>query len=128
MSDLLPCPCGQTPKELLIEEGYISKYAYVSGQCCNEWEAQFITNYSALDSDECMELAIKRWNSLPRGVSRLEELEALVVAAEDLWESVDPNDAWACFDVCVSQTDAELALENYKKEVSDGRFIRNYRW
>jgi hypothetical protein len=69
MSDLLPCPCGQTPTELFIEDGHTIKYAMVCGQCCGEWSSEFRTNYSALDSDECMDLAIKCWNGLPRGVS-----------------------------------------------------------
>lgn len=75
--ELKPCPCGATPIGLVIEAGYISKYANVSGQCCNEWSTEFITKYKSLDSVECMELAIQCWNGLPRANDKVTRFEVI---------------------------------------------------
>jgi len=66
LNDLLSCPCGQIPSSLYISEGQCSKWAYVSGNCCNEWNIEFRTQYLALDSEECMKLAIEEWNDATR--------------------------------------------------------------
>lgn len=67
MTKLAKCPCGQTPIDLGISEGYITKYADVYGNCCGEWRIEFYTEYSATGSDRCMELAIEAWNNANRG-------------------------------------------------------------
>jgi len=62
------CPCGSDPVKLcIIDAGQGGKYAYATGPCCNEWHVEFRTDYENLESDKCMELAIKAWNSSPRG-------------------------------------------------------------
>ena len=67
MDKLKACPCGKIPKELSITDaGQGSKWAYVMGDCCGDWEIEFRTEYSALDSDECMALAIEGWNAAQR--------------------------------------------------------------
>ena len=67
MEELKPCPCGETPKELSISDaGQGGKWANVSGDCCGEWTIEFRTTYKALDSAECMRLAIEAWNESPR--------------------------------------------------------------
>lgn len=65
MSNLKQCPCGETPDGLLIVDNG-SKWAFVSGNCCNEWNIEFRTHYHRIDSDECMGLAIEAWNSAKR--------------------------------------------------------------
>lgn len=60
-----PCPCGQIPDSLGIES-HDSKWAYVFGNCCSGWHIEFRTNYTKLDSPECMEYAIEAWNQAPR--------------------------------------------------------------
>jgi hypothetical protein len=60
---LNPCPCGKTPTKLcLCDAGQGGKWANVSGDCCNEWTLEFRTEYNALDSEKCIELATERWN------------------------------------------------------------------
>jgi hypothetical protein len=67
MDTLKPCACGHTPKELLISDANQGgKWAYVAGDCCGEWELEFRTSYFPLDSQECMDAAIERWNQAPR--------------------------------------------------------------
>lgn len=51
------CPCGKIPNSLLITEGYNVKWAWVSGDCCNEWNIEFRTNYFRIDTPQCMALA-----------------------------------------------------------------------
>ena len=63
---LKPCPCGETPRTLHLTPGD-GKWAWVSGDCCNEWTIEFITKGFALDTDSCMEQAIKFWNEATRG-------------------------------------------------------------
>ena len=69
MSDeLAPCPCGQVPEKLCIQEaGQGSKWAMVSGYCCGDWHIEFRTNYAAHDSEEIMRRAREAWNAAPRG-------------------------------------------------------------
>ena len=66
MTTLKKCPCGQTPESLFLHSDGSAKYASASGQCCNEWDVTFRTQYEALDSDKCMEYAIDAWNDAPR--------------------------------------------------------------
>ncbi len=61
------CPCGQTPSALWVYPSNTCKYAYVSGDCCGEWNLEFRTEYNDLDSDACMNLAIHYWNHAVRG-------------------------------------------------------------
>ena len=63
---LKPCPCGQTPKTLIIQEGQACKYAWVGGGCCGEWFVEFRTNYHGLDTAKCMEQAAAAWNGSER--------------------------------------------------------------
>ncbi len=60
------CPCGKTPEYLLIDR-YGSKWAFVCGNCCNEWHIEFRLQYNNSDSPEGMKLAIEAWNESPRG-------------------------------------------------------------
>ena len=69
MSDLKPCPCGQTPTELClydIAQGW--KWVLASGNCCGEWHIEFRGNYSDPNDPEpeLMELAIESWNEIRR--------------------------------------------------------------
>jgi hypothetical protein len=66
--DLRPCPCGQTPDDLVITgDGSRPKWATAAGNCCTEWDIEFRNGYLPLASDECRELAAEAWNSAPRG-------------------------------------------------------------
>ena len=66
--DLAPCPCGQVPEKLCVQEaGQGSKWAMVSGYCCGDWHIEFRTNYAEHDSEEIMLLAREAWNAAPRG-------------------------------------------------------------
>lgn len=66
MSDLKPCPCGETPTSLFVTPTQTSKYANVSGDCCGEWMIEFRTHYHDTESAECMKLAEAAWYEAPR--------------------------------------------------------------
>ncbi len=67
MSDLKSCPCGAVPKVLYISTSVSGcRYAFVSGDCCGEWEIEFRAEYNYIDSADCMELAVKAWNAAKR--------------------------------------------------------------
>jgi len=61
------CPCGKIPEKIHVATGQGHKWAYAVGSCCGEWHIEFRTHYKEIDSAECQELAIKAWNSAPRG-------------------------------------------------------------
>ena len=66
MYELAPCPCGEIPDSLCIQEhGQGGKYMIVMGNCCNEWLIEFHTHYSS--EDELRRYARKAWNASPRG-------------------------------------------------------------
>ena len=65
---LLGCPCGKIPKKLHIVEGSSCKWAWVSGDCCGDWNVEFRTHYHKIDTPECMEQAIIYWNAANRAV------------------------------------------------------------
>ena len=65
MVKLKSCPCGETPKSLLLVDNGV-KWAYATGNCCNEWHVEFRTGYNKLESDECMALAVEAWNLATR--------------------------------------------------------------
>ncbi len=59
---LKPCPCGQTPETLIVTPSQSLKYAFVSGDCCNEWHVEFRTDYLDPDDTAYSELAAQAWN------------------------------------------------------------------
>ena len=66
-AQLKPCPCGKIPKELNIYGDFDgAKWAYVSSDCCGDWELEFRTQYSAWESEECKQYALERWNGAKR--------------------------------------------------------------
>lgn len=70
--ELKQCPCGETPEILCITDtGQGGKWAMACCDKCGEWNIEFRTQYFALDSDECYELAVKDWNDAPRGMSKI---------------------------------------------------------
>lgn len=67
MSDIKPCPCGQTPSELGIDADHEQpKWALVYGDCCGEWHVEYKNGYLPLDEPEAMRLARQAWNDAPR--------------------------------------------------------------
>jgi len=65
--EILPCPCGQTPKELhSVDNGQGGKWAMVYGDCCGEWHVEYRTEYKDLESPEGKEIARVAWNFTPR--------------------------------------------------------------
>jgi hypothetical protein len=67
MTTLNLCPCGKVPNKLdITDAGQGGKWANVMGDCCGFWEIEFRTEYSPIESDECMKLAIEAWNDAPR--------------------------------------------------------------
>ena len=63
MSELKPCPCGETPKELHVYDG--GKWAYASGDCCDDWSVEFRTGYET-NQTKLKALAAVAWNETPR--------------------------------------------------------------
>jgi len=67
VQSLAPCPCGKTPTEIgVYDANQGGKWAFAVPNCCGEWLIEFRSNYEALDSDKCKELAIDAWNIAPR--------------------------------------------------------------
>ena len=67
LDELLSCPCGETPTAIgICDNGQGGKWASATGNCCGEWSIEFRTQYDALDSAECMKLAVSAWNEAPR--------------------------------------------------------------
>ncbi len=63
-----PCPCGEVPTTLVTSALFsASKWEYVYGDCCGEWEIEYKANYVDPLSEEGIELARKAWNSAKRG-------------------------------------------------------------
>ena len=66
MYSLKPCPCGETPTKLYIDDGQTTCYKYASPNCCNEWIIEFsVRHYS--NEDEIYQDAVHSWNSALRG-------------------------------------------------------------
>ena len=63
---LFKCPCGKMPSELHISEGATLTYAFVSGNCCNEWMIEFRTDKHTPHSAESMNNALEAWNIASR--------------------------------------------------------------
>ena len=86
MSDLKPCPCGQTPQELHVTgEHSGSKWAYCYGSCCGQWEIEFYNGYNEYGNEESMSHAVEAWNENPRSDQQA-RIEALEKAARDVVE------------------------------------------
>ena len=64
-AEIRPCFCGAAPRQLMINEGSSSKYAWAACEWCGEWSIEFRTNYSQ-DLAELQQLAVKAWNCAPR--------------------------------------------------------------
>lgn len=69
MENLKPCPRGQTPKSVSIADNG-SKWAYVSGDCCGEWNIEFRTQYHRIDTPECWEVKPSNTRCTRRGYRR----------------------------------------------------------
>ena len=75
---LKPCPCGAVPILLNVNSDG-GKWAYVSGDCCGQWEIEFRLQYAKADSDEANRRAAAAWNDAPRDAAltaRAENAEA----------------------------------------------------
>lgn len=74
MIELKPCPCGQTPDYLDIQDiGQGTKWAIAVPGCCGVWLIEFRTHYYDFKSEECMNLAIEAWNDATRSGESLEK-------------------------------------------------------
>lgn len=60
------CPCGQTPKELLMESGISARYGYAYGSCCEKWRIEFKLENGSTFTVASNENAVKAWNEAPR--------------------------------------------------------------
>ena len=66
--EIAPCPCGEIPEKLCVQEaGPSCRWAMVNGYCCGDWHIEFRTNYEPLDSEENKRMAREAWNAAPRG-------------------------------------------------------------
>lgn len=66
---LLSCPCGEVPESLHVIAGDTCKWAFAYGGCCGEWHVEFRTEYHDIESPECMDLAVDKWNAAQRAMS-----------------------------------------------------------
>lgn len=64
--ELAPCPCGQTPDELMLElPAQPVKYGRAIGTCCGVWGIEFFNAYQA--GEDTVRLAKEAWNRAVRG-------------------------------------------------------------
>jgi len=64
--ELLPCPCGQTPDELMLElPNPPVKYGRALGTCCGVWGIEFFNAYQ--QGEDTVRLAKEAWNRAARG-------------------------------------------------------------
>ena len=67
-NELAPCPCGEIPEKLCVEESdLMGKWALVKGYCCGEWIIEFREYCNPIGSERIMLLAREAWNAAPRG-------------------------------------------------------------
>lgn len=80
--ELKPCPCGKTPKEVLIYGEDRDKWAFAYGDCCGDWHVEFRMHYLNVGSKEARKLAAEAWNEAPRTDKspREERLEKALLA------------------------------------------------
>lgn len=64
-TDLVECPCGKKPENLIIEMGQRAKFGRCMGDCCAEWGIEFRNGYSE-DMEQTMKRAARAWNEAPR--------------------------------------------------------------
>ncbi len=80
MNELKPCPCGQIPNDISIEDaGQGGKWAWVSGDCCAEWAVEFRTQYE--EGIKLYDLAVEAWNEAPRATLS----GTVITKSEDTW-------------------------------------------
>lgn len=66
---LEPCPCGEIPKDIGIEDdGYPHRWMYAYGTCCSRWNVEFKSYY--MQGEELKKIAIEAWNNAPRSRSK----------------------------------------------------------
>lgn len=70
MTELARCPCGQVPRNLIIDgDTDRPKWARCCGSCCYEWWLEYRNQYHDLSSDDALRIAEKAWNEAPRGIT-----------------------------------------------------------
>ena len=84
--ELKNCPCGKTPKSLLLEH-HSAKHWLAYGDCCNEWIVEVKIPWTA-EEDERIRLASEAWNATPRSTTypsgcKSESAEKVIAAAKD---------------------------------------------
>lgn len=65
---LEPCPCGKTPKMLMVELETSKKRGHTFGDCCGEWMIEFNNNYN-VDKEKMADKAKVAWNRATRQIS-----------------------------------------------------------
>ena len=66
MSQLKQCPCGETPESLSTEISSTSKWGFVYGDCCAEWNVEFRTGYYNPGTEAYLMRATDAWNGAKR--------------------------------------------------------------
>ena len=90
---LAPCPCGQVPSRLIVQCEYRAKYAYVGGDCCDEWQIEFRNNYEPPGSAASIALARAAWTKAPRRQEGA-EMEQLHAKGRKAWADVPDASKW----------------------------------
>ena len=66
--ELAQCPCGVTPKRLVLQDGDTYRWMYITGDCCHEWmlEGRRHRSQLPLDDEINLQLAVDTWNGAMR--------------------------------------------------------------
>lgn len=65
MAALDPCPCGNTPSKLIVDQSDYSQWAWATPDCCREWSIEFRAGYEK-DPELVASRAAAAWNAAPR--------------------------------------------------------------
>lgn len=65
MMELKPCPCGKTPKVVIVCNQGQHKWNHAYPGCCGEWFIEFRQG-NETEPEKIMQLAIAEWNRTPR--------------------------------------------------------------
>ena len=67
LPELVPCPCGQIPENIIVSESDgAGKWGVGNPSCCGEWAFEFRLSYHDPDGMAAKILAFDSWNELPR--------------------------------------------------------------
>ncbi len=60
-----PCPCGEMPETLHVQDGSTYRWRYITGSCCGEWMLEVRVPCDKRPA-EIYRKCVEAWNTAPR--------------------------------------------------------------